>query len=569
MNKEFTEFEVVSNDVIDTTNSTNMGETNLTDNSQNGVNHNLFHTSQDLKSQIEEDGFEFEIHTVSESIVVEEKPKYNAVNQHTITMPIPNKTTPVVETSSFDDIVVDNSEQYTTAPIPSVEVAHVTHTQPIETPSAPSQHTVAINEAVTPNQNEVSFTASDINNEEINNTVEVNETPNEVNTFASNINIISNEIVKEISVKEEELEQVEHDFGQVNIMVIGIGDSGCTTINTLYELNNKEVTTVSMHVSAQMISSRYADKKFLIGENIFHGHGSDGNIESMIQAFDQDTKKIRSILHGVDMLFITGDFGTDIGSVGLLEVAKIAKEQGILTIGFPKILRRSTDIDTGELIDKYLPQFKEVVDSTVVIDDNVLYPKVAKFNLFEAVMYSDNMLISGIRGIYELITRAGKINLDYADIKTAFANRGDAILGCGKASGEHLVVKAIEDAFKSEVLDLASVKNAQTIIFNISCASKTVTIDNANEATNYIYSLASNGQVKQLFFGYTIDETLGDEVKVTFVAAGTTPSIEKPGDNINVIQPKTIIEKEVIVNDKQVDETEKIEIKSKPRFFDF
>lgn len=547
------------------------------------VNHAALQTSSDLKTLIESEDFNFELDTLDGDFSVND-----------IETDSENITSLQNDVDALIGEIDNEPTEIETTITSIIEEPQVVVAEEVVEPVISAEPSIAAEEPFEPiinveansfNEEVENFTAPivpdlsisaentqlDITKDDI---VMGNIDKEEFNNLVGDINIVSNDIVKEISVKEEEIkEDIEIPFGKVNIMVLGVGDCGCTTINTLYELNNKEVTTVSMHVSSQMLSSRLADKKILVGESIFNGDGSNGVIEDVTSAFEDDEKKIRLVLQGVDMLFLTGDFGTDIGSIGLVEVAKVAKELGILTIGFPKVLRRNTDIDTGDFIDTYLPAFKEVVDSTVIIDDNVLFPKIAKLNLFEAVMYSDNMLISGIRGIYELITRAGKINLDYADIKTAFSDRGDAILGCGSASGEHLVVRAIEDAFKSEVLDLASVKNAQTIIFNISCASKTVTIDNATEATNYIYSLASNGTVQQLFFGYTLDESLGDEVRVTFVAAGTSPTI--PGQNItpnnttnepfafvSTLESKT---EEVITEKKEESEA----TKSKPRFFDF
>lgn len=564
-----------------------LGEDNTLD-----VNHAALQTSNDLKTLIESEDFDFELDTLDGNFSVNDI-EIDGENISTLQSDvdaligeIDNEPTEIETTITSiieePQVVVANVVE----PVVAEEVVEpLVSVEPVIAAEEPFEPVINV-EVNSFNEEIENFTAPlvpdmsinavdtqlDITKDDI---VMGNIDKEEFNNLVGDINIVSNDIVKEISVKEEEIkEDIEMPFGKVNIMVLGVGDNGCTTINTLYELNNKEVTTVSMHVSSQMLSSRLADKKILVGESIFNGDGSNGVIEDVTSAFEDDEKKIRHVLQGVDMLFLTGDFGTDIGSIGLVEVAKVAKELGILTIGFPKVLRRNTDIDTGDFIDTYLPAFKEVVDSTVIIDDNVLFPKIAKLNLFEAVMYSDNMLISGIRGIYELITRAGKINLDYADIKTAFSDRGDAILGCGTASGEHLVVRAIEDAFKSEVLDLASVKNAQTIIFNISCAQKTVTIDNATEATNYIYSLASNGTVQQLFFGYTLDESLGDEVRVTFVAAGTSPTI--PGQNItpnnnNSNEPfafvSTLEEKATEVTTEKKEESEAV--KSKPRFFDF
>ncbi len=336
-----------------------------------------------------------------------------------------------------------------------------------------------------------------------------------------NMRIIEEQKTDEILMpidKESEIVDVDQ-FGKVHIVVIGIGSAGCNSINRMYDVHKKDIKLIAIDTSVQTLENIAADKKLLIGENEFSGHGSGGNIELVEKAFDDAKIKIQSLLNGVDMLFLAGGFGRGTGSVGLYRVGNIAREMGILTIGFASIPRALEG--NWDVCNMYYPKFIDSVDSTVLVKSEKIAEVAKELPISKAMAIADSMLVDGIRGVFELITKPGKINLDYADIKTAFKNKGAAIMGIGYGRGEDAVIKAITEALHSDIIEIDNVKNAQTIIFNIACPPRTITIEEATRGTELIYSLDSENSIQQLFFGYSYDNNLDDEVKVTFIATGT------------------------------------------------
>lgn len=311
----------------------------------------------------------------------------------------------------------------------------------------------------------------------------------------------------------------EAEFGEVNILTLGIGGCGVNTIGRMYDERNNDIKLVAMDTSRKSLEINNADHKILLGEKIFRGHGSGGNYDSVAQSIQAEKEKIQQLLKGIDMLFITGGIGKGTGSVGLVEIGKIARQMGILTIGFA-VLPTNNEADSNT-VRKYYTDFIDNVDSNIIIENQRVNEVYKHLPIVKAARMADKMLVDGIRGISELITSPGKINLDYADVKTAFSNKGSVVMGIGYGRGESAVIDAINQSIKSDIINFNNVKNARDIIFNISCAKNTITIGQANKGTDLIYSYNEGDQIDHLFFGYSYDETLDDQVKVTFVATGT------------------------------------------------
>lgn len=309
------------------------------------------------------------------------------------------------------------------------------------------------------------------------------------------------------------------EYGKVNILTFGIGGCGVNTIGRMYNENKNDIRLVSIDTSKKSLENNNADHKILLGENEFNGHGSGGNFDAVAQAIQSEEGQIRQLLDGIDMLFITGGIGKGTGSVGLVEIGKIARKMGILTIGFA-VIPTTTEADSS-VVKKYYQEFIENVDSNIIVENQRVREVYKHLPVMKAAKMGDKMLVDGIRGISDLITSPGKINLDYADVKTAFSNKGSVVMGIGYGKGENAVVDAINQSIKSDIINFNDVKNARDIIFNISCAKNTITIGQADKGTQLIYSYNENDQIDHLFFGYTYDETLDDQVKVTFVATGT------------------------------------------------
>lgn len=311
----------------------------------------------------------------------------------------------------------------------------------------------------------------------------------------------------------------EAGYGKVNILTLGIGGCGVNTIGRMYDERTSNINLISLDTSRKSLENNNADHKILLGERLFKGHGSGGKFDAVSQAIHEEKDRIEKLLAGVDMLFITGGIGKGTGSVGLVEIGKIARQMGILTIGFA-VLPTANEADPNS-VRKYYTDFIDNVDSNIIIENQRVNDVYKHLPVLKAAKMGDKLLVDGIRGISDLITSPGKINLDYADVKTAFSNKGSVVMGIGYGRGEDAVIDAITQSIKSDIVNFNNIKNARDIIFNISCAKNTITIGQANKGTELIYSYNDGNQIDHLFFGYSYDESLNDQVKVTFVATGT------------------------------------------------
>ncbi len=347
------------------------------------------------------------------------------------------------------------------------------------------------------------------------------DSTNEFNVAFEEMKVEESDLVEEIAIKIEEETGIMQagGYGKVNIMVIGVGGCGCNAVNRMYEERNEQIKLVAMDTSEQSLENIKADYKLLLGESLLQGHGSGGSVTKAHEAFGAAREQIKKVLTDVDMVFVAGGIGRGTGSVGIVEVGKIAREMGILTIGFATLPRRMEA--NMEIISKYYPLFIDSVDSNVIVENEKVGLIAKGKPILEAMRIADSMLVDGIRGIFEIITKPGKINLDYADIKTAFTNQGSCVMGIGYGKGEDPVTDAIKNAIDYEIINKDSIRNAKTIIFNITCKERTITVAQATKGSDLIYSFNNEENIEHLLFGYSYDEALEDEVKVTFVATGT------------------------------------------------
>lgn len=332
-------------------------------------------------------------------------------------------------------------------------------------------------------------------------------------SFSSEELIIENENFKD--------EVMLNNYGKVKIKAIGIGGCGCNTIDRMKGEGFEGIELVAMDTSAQKLELVEAEEKILLGKPIFKGHGSGGDAQKVAEIIQDSRKLIEAVLKDVDMVFLTGGIGKGTGSAGLVEIGKIAREMGILTIGFatlPKLIE--CDIN---LVEHYYNLFVSSVDSNVIVENDKVAFAARDLPIRQAMHLADKMLVDGIKGISDLIINPGKINLDYADIKTAFSNQGSCIMGIGYGKGDGPVIEAINNSIDSDLIDNSALKTANTIVFNITCAENTITIKDAQEGTDLIYARNSEHDIKHMLFGYSYDETLSEQVKVTFIATGTEP----------------------------------------------
>ncbi|MCX7832276.1 MAG: cell division protein FtsZ [Actinobacteria bacterium] len=302
------------------------------------------------------------------------------------------------------------------------------------------------------------------------------------------------------------------------IKVIGVGGGGTNAINRMIESGLKGVEFIAVNTDAQQLAMSQADLKIHIGEKVTRGLGAGSNPEIGAQAAEESRDKIREALQGADMVFITAGKGGGTGTGAAPIIAEIAKEEiGALTVGVVtrpfgfEGRRRAVQAEEG------IKKLKEKVDTLIVIpNDNLLAVADKKTSIIEAFKMADDVLRQGVQGITDLITVPGLINLDFADVKAIMKDAGSALMGIGVSSGDNRAIQAAELAITSPLLE-ESIEGAKGILLNIS-GGPDLGLYEVHEAAEII-SKAADPEAN-IIFGAVIDESLGDQVKVTVIAAG-------------------------------------------------
>lgn len=301
------------------------------------------------------------------------------------------------------------------------------------------------------------------------------------------------------------------------IKVVGIGGGGVNAVNRMIDAGLRGVEFVAINTDAQALLMSDADVKLDIGRELTRGLGAGSDPEVGRQAAEDHVEEIEEVLRGADMVFITAGKGGGTGTGGAPVVAEIAKAQGALTIGVVtrpftfEGRRRSVQAEQG------IGRLTEKVDTLIVIpNDRLLKVADEKTSMLSAFKMADEILLQGVQGITDLITTPGLINLDFADVKMVMSNAGSALMGIGHGSGEGRSAAAARGAISSPLLE-SSIEGARGILLNISGGSD-LGLFEVNEAAEIVASTAHPDA--NIIFGAVIDDALGDEVRVTVIAAG-------------------------------------------------
>jgi len=301
------------------------------------------------------------------------------------------------------------------------------------------------------------------------------------------------------------------------IKVVGVGGGGTNAINRMIESGLKGVEFVAINTDAQALLMSDADVKVYIGGNITRGLGAGSNPEVGEQAALENRDAIAEAIKGADMVFITAGKGGGTGTGASPVVAEIAKEMGALTIG---VVTRPFSFEgrkRAQQAEEGIARLREKVDTLIVIpNDRLLEVAEQKTSILNAFKMADDILRQGVQGITDLITVPGLINLDFADVRTIMSNAGSALMGIGVASGENRASEAARAAISSPLLE-GSIEGAKGILLNISGGSD-LGLFEVNEAAEIIASIADPDA--NIIFGAVIDDSLGDELKVTVIATG-------------------------------------------------
>jgi cell division protein FtsZ len=301
------------------------------------------------------------------------------------------------------------------------------------------------------------------------------------------------------------------------IKVVGIGGGGVNAINRMIEVGLKGVEFIAINTDAQALLMSDADVKLDVGRELTRGLGAGANPEVGQKAAEDHREEIEEVLKGADMVFVTAGEGGGTGTGGAPVVANIARSLGALTIGVVtrpftfEGRRRANQAEDG------IADLREQVDTLIVIpNDRLLSISDRQVSVLDAFKSADQVLLSGVQGITDLITTPGLINLDFADVKSVMSEAGSALMGIGSARGEDRAVAAAEMAISSPLLE-ASIDGARGVLLSVSGGSD-LGLFEINEAAQLVAEAAH--PEANIIFGAVIDDALGDEVRVTVIAAG-------------------------------------------------
>lgn len=302
------------------------------------------------------------------------------------------------------------------------------------------------------------------------------------------------------------------------IRVVGIGGGGCNAVTSMVTNRDiKGVEFITINTDAQALLNCQAPTKVQIGEKLTKGLGSGANPEIGKQAAEESREKIKEVLLDSDMVFLTCGMGGGTGTGGSPIVAEIAKEIGALTVAVvtkPFLFEGTRRMVVAE---EGIEELKKKVDTLIVIPNQRLLDVIdKKMTLIEAFKFADSVLGEGVKGISDLITAPGLINVDFADVKSIMSEAGNTLMGIGTGMGENRAQIAARNAISSPLLEV-SIEGAKGVLFNIT-GGKDLTMDEVNKAAEIITSAADADA--NIIFGTVIDEKLTDQIKVTVIATG-------------------------------------------------
>ena len=311
------------------------------------------------------------------------------------------------------------------------------------------------------------------------------------------------------------------------IKVVGIGGGGVNAVNRMIEVGLRGVEFIAINTDAQALLMSDADVKLDVGRELTRGLGAGANPEVGRKAAEDHREEIEEVLKGADMVFVTAGEGGGTGTGGAPVVASIARKLGALTIG---VVTRPFQFEgkrRGGQAENGIQELRNECDTLIVIpNDRLLQLGDMGVSLMDAFRSADEVLLNGVQGITDLITTPGLINVDFADVKSVMAGAGTALMGIGSARGEGRAVTAAGKAISSPLLE-SSMDGAHGVLLSIAGGSD-LGLFEINEAASLVQEAAH--EEANIIFGTVIDDSLGDEVRVTVIAAGfdSTPSVMPP-----------------------------------------
>ena len=302
------------------------------------------------------------------------------------------------------------------------------------------------------------------------------------------------------------------------LKVVGVGGGGCNAIESMINRGLTGVEYIAVNTDSQVLNSSSAAHKIQVGSSITRGLGAGADPNVGKKSVEEDREKIAEILTGSDMVFVTAGMGGGTGTGGAPVIASIAKSIGALVVGIvTKPFRwegkkRMMDAEKGIL------ELKQYVDSLIVIpNERLLNILDTSTNAFAAFDKPNEVLYEATRGIADIITIEGLINVDFADVRAVMNHSGEALMGCGIASGENRAIEAAQKAISSPLLEGINIKGAKSVLLNVT-GSSNLTIQEINEGNNIIFEAA--GEETNVIFGCVRKEDMNDYVSYTVIATG-------------------------------------------------
>ncbi|MPZ54107.1 MAG: cell division protein FtsZ [Acidimicrobiia bacterium] len=301
------------------------------------------------------------------------------------------------------------------------------------------------------------------------------------------------------------------------IKVVGVGGGGVNAVNRMVEAGVRGVEFIAMNTDAQALLMSDADVKLDIGREITRGLGAGANPEVGRAAAEEHRSDLEEVLKGADMVFITAGEGGGTGTGGAPVVAEVARNLGALTVG---VVTRPFGFEgrkRGQHAENGIQGLREAVDTLIVIpNDRLLDVGDPNAPMTETFRLADEVLMNGVAGITDLITTPGLINVDFADVKTVMSDAGSAVMGIGRASGENRAEQAAQRAISSPMLE-GSMDGARGVLLSVA-GPTTMSLHEATTAAKVVSDHAD--AEAEIIFGSIVDDDLGEEVKVTVIAAG-------------------------------------------------
>ncbi len=327
---------------------------------------------------------------------------------------------------------------------------------------------------------------------------------------------------------------------QAQIRVVGVGGAGGNAVNGMVASGLPGVEFVAVNTDAQALMESAASNKVQIGAKVTRGLGSGGDPRVGAKAIEEDEARVAEVLTGADMVFVTAGMGGGTGTGAAPTVARIARELGALVVGIVTLPFTFEGRHRGVQAREGLEALKGEVDTLIAIqNDRLLKIVPANTPLTDAFRTADTVLYHATKGISDLITVPGLVNLDFADVRSVMTGMGDAIMGAGAAKGESRAIEAATAAISSPLLDEVDVRGAKGVLVNITGGSD-MTLHEVSEATSIIQE--GVGTEANLIFGAVIADDVGEEMRVTVIATGFGEPARRstsPAADLSVVRPLT------------------------------